>query len=46
MGETIVRYKEYVNVYTFYKHEGTNYVRRLAGEEAIHATDTLRMDLR
>lgn len=41
-----IGYKEYVNVYTFYKHEGTNYVRRLAGEEAIHATDTLRMDLR
>lgn len=41
-----IGYKEYINVYTLYKHEGINYVRRLAGEEAIHATDTLRMDLR
>lgn len=39
-------YKQFINVYTLYKHEGNNFVRRLTGEEAINVSENLGMELR
>lgn len=36
----------YINLYTLYKYDGENYVRRMDCQEAIHAQENLGLELR
>lgn len=38
--------QQHINLYTLYKYEGANYVRRMNCEEAIHAQENLGLELR
>ena len=38
--------QKHINLYTLYKYEGVNYVRRMSCGEAIHAQENLGLELR
>ena len=38
--------QQHINLYTLYKYEGKNYVRRMSCEKAIHAQENLGLELR
>ena len=38
--------QQHINLYTLYKYEGENYIRRMNCKEAIHAQENLGLELR